>query len=650
MATSRRKAADSVAPNVPANAITADYVMGLYRYGLTHQEERGLRSFIRLSEELFDMRHRVSIPKEYRAITKEIRTPLYRDAGLRIAGSLVKDPPYIGVPGRDETAQAKKAASIATQFLMAVLNDMDAATGEDLMFKSSRDLTFDSESVIKVVHRPDAWANFPGYTPGAQAPETYTAGAHRYAKGSVTQPFAARVVDRRQMLFGDGEYGDEWCLEYGEYSKPYLAQKYGMLTPTYSEDVTPATELAGKPQPEPGEGGLSVGGIGGKSVKVEYFETGEDGQWAVLINGQMAPGFPRPNPYAPFLPYVRTTSFPALYALTYLVPALDGLLTMKYNWAHLSSYPIPMMEPIRGLQQVLDAGPVGNTDEPNANQTWRPGRLYFPPPDRVLKFLEVPGTGRDVDEMIAQVREMIDVAGVPSVFRGIGGARQPGYSINQLMAAAQLNYKQLGNSLQRQHSGVGKLILHMVKKTIGLPVYATGEDKDQKHWFGVKPTGNVTEECAPIDLLGPVKSTFRPVLPTDEEADAMIGMQAFTSKWMSHATTLERYAHVEDADAEIDRLWAEAALDDPALNMELMTEARRRKGLPVPQMAAQIAPPVQAGGATEEFTPNDATNSGEPTVRGMTQPLRPARRATPPIANGGRPAGSFPGRPGGPNA
>ncbi len=39
--------------------------------------------------------------------------------------------------------------------------------------------------------------------------------------------------------------------------------------------------------------------------------------------------------------------------------------------------------------------------------------------------------GRYID-YIDRLREMIDVAGISSVFRGMGGSRQAGYAINQL--------------------------------------------------------------------------------------------------------------------------------------------------------------------------------------------------------------------------
>jgi hypothetical protein len=337
-----------------------------------------------------------------------------------------------------------------------------------------------------------------------------------------------------------------------------------------------------------------------------------------------------------------------MYALRYLVPALDALLTMKLNWAHLTTFPIPVMEALRGVQTMLDTLPVGDPGEPNPNVTWRPGRMYFPPPDRTLKFLEPPGSGRDLDETIAAIREMIDIAGVPSVFRGIGGARQAGYAINQLMAAAQLTYKQLGKALEHAEEQVVKLLLHMVVHTIGHEVYVMGEEGDQKHWFGVRPSGRLTEEVAPITLLGPPQSTFRPVLPSDEQADAMIGMQALNAprQVLSQETVLSRYYGSEDPEAEMDRIATEKALEDPGLNEEMMAEAKRQAGLPRIRQAG--SPPVsvpEVGGIPQ---PNDVSNAGEPTIPGLTQLLRPREPATPAISGvgiGGRPEGAFPGRP-----
>src|SRR5688500_10590868 len=189
--------------------------MGLYQARLDEGDESKLRNRARKARELTEMEHAVTIPSEYRAIAKEIRTPFVRDTWQRVAAALTRDTPVAHVEGRDSTEQSREAANIAERFYMATLSGMSRERGEDLLWEATKALVRDQESVIKVVHKPDAWANFPRRTAGEDAAQ-YGKKVEGYKKAQPL-PFGARVVDRLSMLFGDGEYGDDWALEYGEY-------------------------------------------------------------------------------------------------------------------------------------------------------------------------------------------------------------------------------------------------------------------------------------------------------------------------------------------------------------------------------------------------------------------------------------------------
>lgn len=636
---------------VARSNIDAAYVVGLHQYALRLGEERGLRIFMNEIRRLVDLKHRVNIPKEYRAIAQEVRTPYLRDTAFRVTASLTKDAPIFTVQARDDDDDARRASAIGAQWTSAQMSEMSHVSNEDTIYQSALHLVRDSESVIKLVHRPDAWANFPERdTDAGETTQKYMNRAEKYAKGGVVAPFAWRVVDRAQMLFGDGEYGDEWCIEYGEYPLPYLNRQYF----DQPSDPTPETMLGGRPSPGwPGLMSVAGGpldtswptqnsGFAGRTIKMEYFDKDT---WHVVINGKDAPGFPKPNPYAPYLPYLRAISYPALYPLRYLVPALDSLLTMKMNWAYLSAFPVVVMEPLAGVEQMLDALPAGDPGAPPPSMNWAPGKVYFPPSGYTMKFLEPPKTGGDVDSMIQELGELINIAGIPNVFRGIGGARQPGYSINQLMAAAQLTYRQLAMALERQQENAARLLWHMVAHTIKNPVYVLGGIEDTKQWVGLKPSGKMQILTAPVDQLGPPKCTFRPVLPTDEQSEAMIGMQLLNApkQVRPHEIILEKYFQSENPLQEMDDIAIEQSM--AMLMPEVVADAKRIAGLLPPPGEA---PPGVVGSPQAAPEPNDATNGGEPTIPGLTQQFQPSGAPAPtplPAAPGGRPAGAFPGLP-----
>lgn len=650
------------APGAFNSEPTAGNIDAMWRWKLSEYEELGLREFMGDVRPMFDMVHPVRIPREYRVTTKEVRTPFLRDAGLRIASALVKDTAVPKIEPVDHSGQADQAADIAARWLQAEWAALIAENnGQDFKYISARNLTRDSESVLKVVDRVNAWANFPARTKD-EDPREYLKrrDSAKQAKG-VIQPFAAKVVDRAQMVFGDSEYGDEWCIEYGMYPTPIIMRDYGMETVDADPKYTlPQFKLGGRPimmgyAPKITSIGPSA------TLKMEYVDKD---WWCVLINGKMAPGFPKPNPYAPFMPYFRAIAEPALYSLRYYQPALDALLTGKMNWAFLSMFPVPKFKPVLSGQQpgAIDL-PIGDNATAPVGMRWKPGFAMMPPAGYDLEFLQPPQTGRDVDVMVQTLRDMIDIAGIPSIFRGIGGARQAGYAINQLMAAANLMFRQMGNSLSRQFERASEFMLHVVSDVIPEelgPVYIKGSDGEGgRTWIGLQKTGRVTETVAPVDELGPVEFRFKPIIPSDEQAMEMIGLQAWTAHAISHETLLTDYMQMDDPQGEMNRIAVEQEINtDPLLHQQMVEQALRQAGIapppPPPAPGGLVGPngqPIASGPPAGLPMPDGQLAGGLPPGMGGPGPLaqlvKPRTPGPTDIHGGGRAPGAYPGEPGG---
>lgn len=641
----------------PEKVIDASYVMGLYQSRKGQGDEVTLRSDILTARSLCDLSHAVQVPEQYRAITKEVRTPFTRDALLRIVASLTQHPPIAHIEPVDDTREADRAAAnLAERWTMAAMEAMTESLGEDVVYEDTKALVRDSESVIKLVHRPDAWATFPERDPGEDA-ESYQRRALGYQKRARV-PFAWRVVDRLSMLFGNGEFGDDWAIEYGEYPTPYLASRYGMRQDG-ARLVNPESVLGGKPAPE---GVLQASE--GRSVKVEYWDAET---WAVVIDGDLAPGFPQRNPYGQ-IPYFRArVSEAVLKALTYLVPALDSLITMKMNWAYLGAYPNPVLEPVPNTQQ-LGLGGLSDPEGADGQKpvfTWRPGKLVQTPMGYKFYFVSPPAVGQDIDETISILRSLVDVAGIPSVFRGVGGSDQPGYAINQLIAAAVLTYRILTIALQRQLAEAGSFLWDLVSYRIRQPVYineryevakdGSRRERRDKGWLCLKPLqaeGPGGRNVAACDQLGRLSFAFRPVLPTDEQARTMIAIQATNAPkplyGVRHA--LERQLQEEDPESIMDEAWVEGQLSQAPLDAQIVQEAMRRVGLgQQPATAGLVGPtgePLVPQGPGLGGAPGV---SGMPAVQGVTMPVQPTPSQPSAIlpGNGGRVAGANPGQPGG---
>ena len=211
---------------------SADYeasdILGLYQSKLAEGDESRLRAVSQSLREHCRLEHAVSIPEQYRAISKEIRTPYLRDAWSRISASLVSKPPVIHCePKDDKRENYREASNVAERFDSAMLERLNKETGEDTLYAATAALVRDGESVLKVVHKPDAWANFPRLG-DEDDPRAVLQAQDDYKKGA-DLPLAWRCVDRLQMMFSDGEYGDDWALEYGEYPLPYLRRNLGLV-------------------------------------------------------------------------------------------------------------------------------------------------------------------------------------------------------------------------------------------------------------------------------------------------------------------------------------------------------------------------------------------------------------------------------------
>jgi hypothetical protein len=644
-----------------AYPITASEIQGLYDARLSELSERKLRSTALTFRALTRMEHGVSIPRQYRAISHVTRTPFVRDAWHRVTAALTHEDPIPHIQPLDNTIQSRDAANTAEKWTSAAREMLTRELGYDVVYEAPRALIRDGESVIKVVHRPDAWATFPDRYPDEGA-EDYSDRAEKYKKKNPL-PFSWKVVDRLQMLFGDGEYGDSWALEYGEYPRPYLSTRYQMPVMD-GKLVNPERVLGGTPRPQ----GYGQSGSG-MSVKLEYWDSD---CWAVVIDGELAPGFPKPNPFAPRLPYFRakadSDSESILYSLAFLVPALDRLITMKENWAFLSAYPNPIIESVANPAGTLD-DPLGQ-DNQASSLKWQPGKAIELPVGKTIRFLEPPATGKDLNDMIQLIRAMIDVAGIPSILRGSSMSGDSGYLANQMYAAALSMYRRIALASSRQLEQACEFIWWVVEHRIKSTVYVldTGSGKGEGHrWLGMG--SGITSNTNQVDVedIGPLTWTYKPVLPTDETARVMLGIQATNAPkpLVSSRYAREQWANIEDPEGMADEIAVEDEMaTNPEIKRAIVQAAMQEAGLAPPP----LPPPPEAGGPPPVMSdpsmlppgvggppgapPLMSTEApgqlgaGMPTAPGQGMPLAPPVPQGPPTGGGiafpGLPAGQGP--------
>lgn len=630
-------------------APSAQYIDELYRWKLAQQAESRLRLVSTNFRALTRLEHDVNIPEQYRAISKQVKSPFIRDTWQRVTAALTHNEPTAHVEPLNDTKAAHQAANIAERWTIGFNEKQNGDLGEDVFFESARALIRDGESVIKHVLRADAWANFPTRRDDEEA-DSYTQRAEDYRKSyKMPTPFAWRVIDRQTCVFEDGEYGDGYAIERAAYPVPYLVDRFKVVR-TESDGrqrlKDPKYVLGGRP-------GLSEGlGSTGTAVKTEYWS---QDWWSVLIDGEEAPGFPCPNPYGR-IPYFRAKapdSESILYALMFLVPRLDELLTMKLNWSVLGAYPTPIWETEPGqlmgdVPLTMLGGTGAGPNNPGDAVVWRPGKQLDPPPGKKLTFLVPPPVGKDLNDLAMLFRELIDIAGIPSVFRGVGASGQSGYAVNQLSAAATLTYRRLALSLAKQAEQACEFRWHLIENCIKQPVYCLGVTDDSRAWLGLSPDGSVTDYTAPVTMLGPLTIQYRPILPSDEQARVMVATELVGAGLNSRRYAMETHLQIEDPESMLDEIAAERALEKEPLASMIEQEALRKAGiLPDPQSpASQLVRPD--GSPLVPAQQSGAAAAGLPFVPGLNGPLTPPTPATPPIQAGGqngRAAGAYPGQP-----
>jgi len=640
---------------------TAEDVISLWKSRTEDGDEARIRKIAGTMRALTRMEHPVDVPAQYKAITKQVRTPYVRDSWHRITASLLHKSPIVHIePKDDRKKEAREATSTAERWHMAAMERMSREQGEDAVYADCAALTRDGEGVLKVAHKPSAWANFPER--GGEDAGEYLDKADQYKK-SAAFPIAWRNVDRLTVCFEDGEFGDDWAIESADYARPLLRTRYGMVEHN-DRLVTPKFALSGRPAPE----GELTAGSNGMSRKTEFFTSSE---WHVLIDGMEAPGFPKENPYLGNIPYFRGAAYDReslLYSLLFLVPTLDSLLTMKMNWSYLGAYPNPVISSVpNAIQGGIDGLGGETAGEPSPALKWQPGKAIELPIGKTLAFLSPPPIGADLNDLVGIIRSLIDVAGIPSVMRGTS-SMDSGYLANQMLAAAAMSYKIASISLQRQHEKALEFIQEIIRSTIKQTVYVVGWDsinaktgkpsmKARNAWLGLSPDTS-GRNVASVTDLGPLSMKFRSQLPTDQQAQSMIALQLTQAQkpLISIRHALEEYLQEEDPDSIADEIAVEKALEAGPLAQMVQDEALREAGILPPAQqstnpaSALVNPQGQPLMSTGMQGLPGQAQAGLPSVQGINMPMSPQPpQQGVPGATGGRPAGAYPGQPGGQN-
>lgn len=211
-----------------------------------------------------------------------------------------------------------------------------------------------------------------------------------------------------------------------------------------------------------------------------------------------------------------------LWAVRNEIPQYDFLRTLWANKAYLDVFP-----PLFAI--------LGDKDDPIRDEAGKPTEWELEPGTvkqirgQLVNALKDGQSGMDFRAMIEMMAGDIDLATIPGLARGIAGAQQPGYSINQLAQSMRTLWRPAIEAIELQRSMMKEHYLWMVKNLIkkDCSIYAMVDSQQEGRLAGEY----VTLEPDVIPDYFQVQALLEPELPIDKQGNMLTWMKAGMEGW-----------------------------------------------------------------------------------------------------------------------
>lgn len=341
----------------------------------------------------------------------------------------------------------------------------------------------------------------------------------------------------------------------------------------------------------------------------------DSGIWAQYVDGICVDGGYLPGPAWHPLPVFRSfglstamadptyQGIPAPMHLIELIAVLDQIITMELHIAAWSAWPMLVEEDKTGGGPGATGLPDDALNNPErANQpgadasavqrTIEPGQYRKMPPGRTLRWMPLPAEATvHLERLYGHARELTDLVGLPSVFRGQGGSDQSGYAAALLNVAAKSLYDPVIENGTACVNTAAMFALWQVWKRFdeGVPVYFAGSKRKNRP-AGLKiitpkdiaPDASGAGQGTPFLALS---ITANPMLPQDagqREQRAILANQAGMIDKLTARETGFDDPHPEVTEA---RLFADKIMESPYTQAVETFRALVRAGRLVPKLA-----------------------------------------------------------------
>lgn len=606
----------------------------------------------------------VDIPRQYRGTTKEVRLPLLADQVDLMAAIIDDSPRVIHVDPMQEGPTAERNASLRERWSEAIIDQVQQELNRAVLSNLSENMCGDGLAVLKVVYRPDHWTDIPDSDKlfGKAADELAPAEVgklkegRKQAKRGGRLPFSWVDVDPMTYMPVYGPTGEvEAAIELTERPiRAVLASYNRMLAYKKVGGKHQFIPLVALGEADP-PGGQDATYNTKQTVEVwEYWDRHCTMTFVEDVVVKYAEHDTGMVPY--FEAYAKPNSSrdperrsrPGSYKQKWLVELLNRFWTMMGNVGYLYCYPTPVTE--SPLDPNIPTGPDGRPP----HIEWEVGKHITLLPGQKLMFVSPPAEHMQLmGDLIQQALRLFDQSsGLGPAIRGVGGADQPGYALQQLIGASLLSLKP---AIKQRDWMLARAIAYtwrLVERRIGepVPVWGTNPDADKggRKWL----------ELGPDDIKGyyKVEVESKPLMGQLRISLGAFGASMVKARMMSRGRAMSELLGIEQPDDELDEIAVDELLEtDPTLKKQMFEVALKRAGL----LPASAPPGVQP--QLPGASPMEAMMGGPPQLPGGMPGAPPAgpgiglplQPPTPPmpgptqgqmgeiggLAMGGRPAG-----------
>lgn len=575
---------------------------------------------------------RVDIPSQYRGTTKEVRLPLLADQVDLMSAIIDDSPRVIHVDPVQEGPAAQRNASLRERWAEAVVSQVEQELNRPVLSMLSENMCGDGLAVLKVVYRPDHWTTIPdseelfGKQADSLEPDEVKKlkDSRKDAQRGARLPFSWVDVDPLSYMPIYGPTGEvEAVIELTERPiRAVLATYNRMLAYKKIRGKWSFIPLVALGEAEPPSGSDAQYDTR-QTVEVwEYWDRQCSITFVEDVPVRYAEHGTGAVPY--FEAYAKPNSSrdperrsrPGSYKQKWLVELLNRFWTMMGNVGYLYCYPTPVTE------TPLDANiPLGADGRP-PHIEWEVGKHITLMAGQKLLFVTPPAEHMALmGDLIQQALRLFDQSsGLGPAIRGVGGADQPGYALQQLIGASLLSLKPAIKQRDWMLARALAYTWRLIEKRIGepVPVWGTNPNADQggKQWL----------ELGPDDIKGyyKIEVESKPLMGQLRISLGAFGASMVKARMMSRGRAMSELLGIEQPDDEMDDIAIDELLEtDPILKKQVFEAAMKRAGL-MPPNAPPGTPPNLPGMGGPPMMPPLGMGAGGPPLPGGMPPMPPA--------------------------